>query len=418
MLTAEINERLTRVGPATPMGQLLRHYWHPVAAVGELEREPIKPVRLLGESLVLYRDQSGGLGLLAEPCMHRRASLAYGIPESKGLRCSYHGWLYDAEGQCIEQPAEPPQSTFKDHIRTTAYPVRQLGGLIFAYLGDSPLPALPRYNVLVWDNAIRETQGSTIAANWLQVVENLVDPVHVEFLHGRFFSYVLERKSDGRAEEFRRRYAPASVRKIAFDRFPQGIIERYMTKNERESNWATGNTLFFPGTCLTGSAQRASLNFIVPLDDTHTWFLLHMAERPGVPIPKQRSIRFSEVPGTDSTGQFILDMANGQDHMATVTQGDITRRDLEHLGASDVGIILYRELLLEQLQRLEQGETPINVQSGLADGEMVDFPVLDPAGAGRVRDKVRLRRGGRVSPAQGRRNGRSPLLERRQVVIR
>ncbi|HEY3118955.1 MAG TPA: Rieske 2Fe-2S domain-containing protein, partial [Chloroflexota bacterium] len=169
MLSAEENERLTQVGPGTPMGRLLRRYWHPIAAQTQLEKEPVKAVTLLGESLVLYRDLGGQLGLLAEPCMHRRASLAYGIPEARGLRCPYHGWLYAEDGQCLEQPAEPafrwtdsggPSSaesagleaqargdSFADRIRTTAYPVEELGGLIFAYLGELPAPALPRYNV-------------------------------------------------------------------------------------------------------------------------------------------------------------------------------------------------------------------------------------------------------------------------------
>ena len=120
MLTAEENERLTRVGPGTPMGNLLRRYWHPVAASAELAARSTKAVRILCEDLVLYRDRSGTLGLVEERCAHRRVNLVWGIPETEGLRCPYHGWLYDETGQCIEQPGEPTGSTFKDKIKLAA----------------------------------------------------------------------------------------------------------------------------------------------------------------------------------------------------------------------------------------------------------------------------------------------------------
>lgn len=373
MLTAEENERLTRVGPGSPMGDLLRRYWQPIAAVGELQQDPVKSVHLLGESLVLFRDRSGRLGLVVESCMHRGTSLAYGIPEEKGIRCAYHGWLYDAAGQCIEQPAEPARSTFHDRIRTVAYPVRELGGLIFAYLGPEPAPSLPRFNVLAWPNAIRETQGSVIPANWLQVMENLMDPTHVEFLHGRFFAYALEKQDKAKAQEFRQRFAPAPVRKMAFDRFEGGIIERHSMGNDDAPTWKVGTCTFFPNATMAGTPRDASVIFIVPMDDTHTWFLMHLAERPGTPVPPQISIRFREIPGADSTGKFITDMANGQDHMATVTQGTIAAREREHLGTSDMGVLLYRELLAEQLAILEQGDDPLNVLRGPGP-DLIDFP--------------------------------------------
>src|SRR5271154_4217502 len=139
MLTAEENVRLTRVGPGTPMGELMRRYWHPIAALAEMKSAWTKRVRLLGEDLVLFRDRSGTFGLIEDLCPHRRASLAYGIPAIDGIRCPYHGWKFDATGACIEQPNEPEDSSFKDKVTTTAYPVGELGGLLWAYLG--PLPA-------------------------------------------------------------------------------------------------------------------------------------------------------------------------------------------------------------------------------------------------------------------------------------
>ena len=167
-LTVEDNEKLTRVGPGTPMGELLRRYWHPVAASAELWDRPTKAVRLLCEDLVLYRDNSGTLGLVDARCAHRRVELKWGIPEEHGLRCPYHGWLYDETGQCTEQPGEPTGSTFKERIKLTSYPVQELGGLIFAYLGPEPVPLLPRYENYVVDNAIRDIGGTMLPCNWLQ----------------------------------------------------------------------------------------------------------------------------------------------------------------------------------------------------------------------------------------------------------
>src|SRR5471032_2192122 len=127
MLTKEQNERLTQVGPGTPAGEMLRRYWQPFACAADLVDKQTKKVRVLGEDLALFRNASGELGLVAENCPHRRCSLAYGVPENNGIRCPYHGWLFDNEGNCLEQPAESPSSTFKDRIKTIAYPVRELG---------------------------------------------------------------------------------------------------------------------------------------------------------------------------------------------------------------------------------------------------------------------------------------------------
>ena len=194
MLSKDLNSMLTQVGPGTPGGALLRYYWYPVAATVELDENPVKKVRLLSEDLVLYRDRSGNLGLIDEQCPHRRVSMEYGIPEEEGLRCPYHGWLFNHEGRCLEQPAEPWNSTFKDRVTTKAYRVQELGGLVFAYLGPEPAPLLPRYDLYIWDNVVRQIGATMVPCNWLQPMENSVDPVHVEWLHAYFFNYVLERE--------------------------------------------------------------------------------------------------------------------------------------------------------------------------------------------------------------------------------
>ncbi len=140
MLEQAKNELLTRVGPGTPMGDLLRRYWMPIAGVSELERNPIKAVRLMGEDLVLYRDLSGTYGLVDRHCPHRRADLSYGFVENCGLRCNYHGWNFDASGKCVEQPFEDvanPDARYRDKVRITAYPVEAKAGLLWAYLGPA-----------------------------------------------------------------------------------------------------------------------------------------------------------------------------------------------------------------------------------------------------------------------------------------
>src|SRR5262249_42293984 len=131
-------DRLTLVGPGTPMGRYMRCFWHPVAAVAELQDQPVKAVKLLGERLALFRSADGTFGLVAERCPHRGTSLACGMRDGDGLRCAYHGWKYDKQGQCVETPAEPATSTLKQRIKIAGYSVQQMGGLVWAYLGAAP----------------------------------------------------------------------------------------------------------------------------------------------------------------------------------------------------------------------------------------------------------------------------------------
>src|SRR5437763_937019 len=164
MLTQEEHERLGQVGPGTPMGDLLRRYWHPIAAAADLDADPVRPVRLLGETLILYRDAAGTIGLVAERCAHRGISLAYGIPQENGLRCAYHGWTYNAQGQVVDMPFEPACLPLK----ITAYPVEALGGVVWAYMGPQPAPLLPRWDVLVREDFNKEIRICELPCNWLQ----------------------------------------------------------------------------------------------------------------------------------------------------------------------------------------------------------------------------------------------------------
>lgn len=374
MLRAEINELLTRVGPGTPMGNLLRRYWHPIAAVSELNERPVKKVRILGEDLVLYRDRSGRLGLIGEQCPHRRVSLEYGIPECNGLRCMYHGWLFDGEGRCLEQPNEPEDSTFKDRIRIPAYPVEVLGGLVFAYLGPSPAPLLPRWDLFVRKNVIRTIGYAVIPCNWLQIMENSFDPVHLEWLHGRYFEYVFEQQH---RPVDRWKISKHHI-KIGFDRFEYGIIKRRVLEGQTEEceDWRVGHPVVFPNMLRVGDFGAHSFQIRVPMDDTHTYHIWYTCfiPREGVQVPEDYPISLYETPLRDETGRFVTDYIDGQDMMAWVTQGPVADRSAEHLGASDKGIIMYRQLLLEQLKAVENGEDPMCVIRDPASNDCIRLP--------------------------------------------
>ena len=159
MITEEKNQQLTRVGPGTPMSELLRRHWHPIAGVDELDQNPIKAVRLMGENLVLYKDLSGQFGLIDRQCAHRRADLSYGLTEADGIRCNYHGWQYNAQGQCVSQPYEEqvdPSARQRCKIKLKAYAVKPLAGLLWAYMGPLPTPELPDWEPLHWKNGFMQ----------------------------------------------------------------------------------------------------------------------------------------------------------------------------------------------------------------------------------------------------------------------
>jgi 5,5'-dehydrodivanillate O-demethylase len=379
MMSSEENERITRVGPGTPMGELLRRYWHPIAGLAELQEHPTKLVKILGESLVLYRDRKGKIGLIGDTCAHRRVALIYGIPEEDGLRCPYHGWKYDREGRCTEMPAEPPGSVFTEKVRIAAYPVEELGGLIFAYLGPKPVPLLPRWDLLVVDGALREAGWTVIPCNWMQCMENSLDPIHVEWLHGHFDSYVMERLEQ---PELKRKIFRHE--KVGFDLFEHGIIKRRVVEggSEADDDWKAGHPTLFPNILRSGlSASDASLQFRVPMDDTHTYHVVYKVWSPGssVRVPTQEKIPYFQVPlpELDDNGQpqwSLIDNNNGQDMLMWYTQGAVADRSEEKLGESDKGIILYRKMIKDQLEKIRGGEDPINVFRDPAKNSFINLP--------------------------------------------
>jgi 5,5'-dehydrodivanillate O-demethylase len=354
MLTQEASDRLTRVGPGTPGGELLRRYWHPVAATVQLEHQPVREVRLLGEDLVVWRDKQGQLGLLAGHCPHRGTSLGYGIPEADGLRCAYHGWKFDRSGQCLEQPAEPAASTFHERVRVASYRVQEMGGLVWGYLGAEPAPLLPRYDLFVRDDVDREIGYAVIPCNWVQIMENSLDPVHAEHLHGVHANYMLE--CQGKPPMRVRRHV-----RTAFDVFDYGMTKRRLLEGQTEDvdDWRIGHPILFPNLLTVGTDAQAQIQVRVPMDDTHTmhWWYLTRRRQPGE--TPQSAIPFDEFLFRHPDGRFMVETAMGQDIMAWVTAGPVMDRTTERLATSDAGVIAYRKLLDEQIARVEAGQDPM-----------------------------------------------------------
>lgn len=357
MLSAELNERLTRVGPGTPMGNLLRRYWMPIAASSELGRFPLRR-RLLGEDLVLFRGVHGELGLFDERCPHRHASLAYACIEEQGLRCAYHGWLFDMSGHCVEQPAEPKGSTFKDRVSATAYKAQELGGLIFAYLGPEPAPLLPRFDLFVADGVWRDIGNAMLPVNWLQIMENSVDTHHADWLHRVYHNYLMDVIGD---EQNKKRLL-RSV-EIGFDPFEYGIIKRRVVegRTREDEDWKIGHPLVFPIMVRVGGGGFSQFQIRVPVDDTHTWHVFYSCFGPvdGRVFPAQKDVPYYQVPFQDENGNFIVDYQDGQDMMAWITPGPIFDRTTERLGKSDIGVIMLRRVLQQQIRGIENGEDPI-----------------------------------------------------------
>jgi 5,5'-dehydrodivanillate O-demethylase len=370
MLSDARNRLLTEVGPDKPMGQLLRRYWHPVAAVAELDDHPTRPVRLLGEDLVLYRDLSGQYGLLERHCPHRSADLSYGIVEACGLRCNYHGWRFDAAGTCREQPFEDiddPESRFREKVRIKAYKVQPLAGLLWAYLGPDPAPLVPNWEPFTWRNGHVQVVFSQVPCNWFQCQENSIDPVHFEWMHDNWGSRL---RNDNRP------YAPRHL-KLAFDEFEHGLVYRRVREDSDESSplWTVGRVCLWPNALFTGN----HFEWRVPIDDTSTlsvgWFFTR------VPQDKepyeQARIPYWHAPITDeTTGRWITSHIMNQDFVGWVGQGAVTDRSREHLGRSDRGIIMMRQRFFQQLDALAAGE---EVKATIRDPEQnacVSLPII------------------------------------------
>jgi len=377
METVEQNKLLTQVGKGTPMGELMRRYWQPFAAADEIKDKWTLKVRLLGENLVLFKDRLGKLGLIAENCPHRRASFAHGIPTERGIRCPYHGWEFGHKGECLNQPNELDNPTFRDKVQTNAYPVQELGGLLFAYMGPQPQPLLPRLDGFVHPGTIRMLGRSLLPINWLQIMENSLDPVHTEWLHGHHYEFLKEQEGIKVA-------ISAHHQKIDFKEFEYGMTKHRLLEGNSEDgdDWKVGHPIIFPNTLAVGNGDEAARYFSfqirVPVDDENTLHLWYNAYVP--PQGKKLSRHLLDqvhqytVPFMDAKGEFIVDNVDGQDIMAWISQGTIADRSLENLGATDRGIAMYRRMLKREMKKVQDGIDPIAVVRDALKNERIDLP--------------------------------------------
>jgi 5,5'-dehydrodivanillate O-demethylase oxygenase subunit len=367
MQTAD-NELLTRVGPGAPMGEVLRRYWHPIAAVTEFDARATKPIRLLGEDLVLYRDRSGAYGLLERHCPHRRADLSFGFVEDRGLRCSYHGWQFDEHGACLSQPFEDgmhDNRRFRESIKVRAYPVYELAGLLFAYLGPSPAPVCPNWELFTYENGFRQIVFADVPCNWLQCAENDIDPVHFEWLH---FNWSLE--LSGHTGERGPKH-----REIFVDEweFGYGYRRTWQGSDQSAADMATPRLHLMPNVFSPGGTH---FEYRVPVDDENTLSVVWTYE----PVPlEQRPYVQKRIPHwhartrEDHTGEWIKTHVINQDTAAWVGQGVIADRENEHLATSDLGVRIFRKQLQADLRAVAEGRDPKGVLRD-PNRTVVEFP--------------------------------------------
>jgi 5,5'-dehydrodivanillate O-demethylase len=366
MLSKEENELLTRVGRGTAAGEMLRRYWWPVGFSEHVKEKgsPTK-VRLLGEDFVLFRDGGGRLGLVELHCSHRGTSLEYGRVEDRGIRCCYHGWLYDVNGRCLEQPAEPADSTFKDRIQHPAYKAQEIAGFVFAYIGPDPAPLLPRYDLFFEENGERVIGAGTEYCNWLQRAENSVDQTHLVALHApEYPQMALKRPEIGWQKTAYGAKITMHVPGVSKPKFSHWVFPSH-----------TRHT-----TARKGRIPDHAIRFRVPTDDTRTttfWlrFTPHDEANRGKPLVLKTVGFEDDKPGvyTRVDDGWWRIASHDQDRVAQESQGEIYDRSKEHLGASDQGVILLRNLIKESIDAVHQGKDPFWILRQPKQNEKITF---------------------------------------------
>jgi phthalate 4,5-dioxygenase len=389
MLKPQENERITRVGPGTPMGNVFRRYWLPVLLASELPEPDGAPVRVrvLGEDLVAFRATDGKVGLVEAYCPHRRAPMFFGRNEECGLRCVYHGWKFDVDGSCVDMPSEPPDSLFKTKVKIGAYPTVEGGDIIWAYLGPPELqPAPPDYELLRVPKTHRFVSKTFENANYLQGLEGGLDTSHSSFAHNEKIgdaNWIRNRDGAPRLDVEKTDYGfyYTSARKMGADEDYLRVYHYVMPAIQIRGNvtaWykAEGHT----------HLPRIHGHFWLPIDDEHTYvFNFQYGYDPETPISREIAEEDEDlfgrgkddlIPGTfrlkrNLSNDFMIDRElqkrktftgikgiNTQDFALQEGMGPIVDRSKEHLGTSDRAIIVTRQLLLEAADVVEHGGVP------------------------------------------------------------
>ncbi len=398
MISQEENDLLTRTDPETPCGELIRRYWQPVALSEELPAggAPL-PVRLLGENLVLFRDDQGRPGLLGIHCCHRGADLSYGRVEDGGLRCIYHGWLYDINGRCMDQPGEPNGGEHRDSLRQLSYPCREAAGVVFAYLGPGESPQLPAYEFLNAPPGYSVVTKYYHECNYLQSNEGNIDPVHLSFLHRNLEATERDRNRQvrGTTHSTNTLYGQDLAPHIEVEFTDFGVRISTLRNSEAEknylrvSNFIMPNLSAFPGP--TGGAGY-SVNWHVPIDDTHHWKFVFSFSREN-PIsdqllgregahrtPDYKLIRNQRNRYMQDREELKTKTYTGLGHhfpshdaYATESQGSIQNRTQEHVVSSDKAIVAARKQILQGIKDIQAGKDPTHV---VRDPKQNKFPHL------------------------------------------
>jgi phthalate 4,5-dioxygenase oxygenase subunit len=389
VLTQQDNELVTRTGPGTPMGNLIRQYWIPAAMSLELPAPDCAPLRLrlLCEDLIAFRTTSGKVGVVANACPHRGASLFFGRNEEEGLRCVYHGWKFDVSGSCIDMPSEPAESNFKSKVRVRAYPAQERGGMIWVYMGarevPPPLPSL--------EANMQPEGGYNLAAyfsdcNWLQSFEGDWDTIHVGFLHSRLVNV--------NPEPGTLNYYASAIkwgRMLVADTEFGATYGLHRPAESDSTYWRIAHFLFpFYAMVPTGRlGDKIEALAVVPVDDEHcirwTMSSRNSLEVNGAPRGANLTLGWITDPSNNTTDWFgrfrpsttrendyLIDReeqrsgrsysgipGRGQDGAVTESMGVIYKRDKEHLGVTDTGIIRMRRLLIQHAKQLrDSGELP------------------------------------------------------------
>ncbi len=366
----EESQILNEVNAGTPMGDFLRRYWWPVGFSADL-KDKATYVKIMGEGLVLFRDLKGGVNLIDALCPHRRANLCLGMVAPEGIRCKYHGWLMNGEGDCLDVPGEPKDSTFKHSVKVKAYPVQELGGLIFTYMGPLPAPLLPNYDFLVGDGDCYLTIQGFQDCHWLQCVENGLDPVHPSFTHGGAWPDIANTEPD-----------------LGFEETELGLVYKaFRNTGDKDNQNYREHHLLMPGVSCGGSGGRylsgeqsgtpvSAARWTVPIDETHS-VLFRARYKPGdnpahyegdpftkrwKPTPEPFIEPWKEYRNQDANptlGYDVPPLHFIEDGMVIDSIGPVADRENENLSpVVDEGIIMLRKMYLREIERMQAGEDP------------------------------------------------------------
>ena len=387
---------LTHVGPDTPCGEYMRRFWQPVCFSDDLTDLPHR-VKILGEELVAFRDQSGGVGVLELHCPHRGTSLEFGLIGEKGIRCCYHGWLFDIDGTILETPGEPANSTLKDRLCHGAYPTHEAHGMVFAYMGPPDRrPAFPTYDSLIRPG-YRVIPGRKYfyPCNWLQIQDNTMDPAHTAFLHTIVSGAVF-------TEEF------GVLPELDFIETPIGMIY-VATRRVGDNMWVRMVETVLPNLQQVapiwenGRQERAfsgpmMSRWLVPMDDTSTMFieLRHVSESDGE-TPAWWADRAQMLPGQVAMDSYEEGQRHPGDYEAQVSQRPIAIHGLEHLSETDRGVSRFRRQMRRGIRAVRDGNDPAGLcrEEGAVIATYCNNTVIRmPAAASEAADKKIMRDAG------------------------